>query len=43
VRYRLRRIYELFGDQLRDPDMRFELQVALRTRKLLSGLTVGSV
>lgn len=37
VRYRLRRIYELFGDQLRDPDMRFELQVALRTRKLLAG------
>jgi hypothetical protein len=34
VRYRLRVIRELFGDQLRDPDLRFELQVALRVRKL---------
>jgi DNA-binding PucR family transcriptional regulator len=36
VRYRLRQIEELFGDQLRDPDRRFELQVALRVRKLLA-------
>jgi DNA-binding PucR family transcriptional regulator len=36
VRYRLRQIHELFGDQLRDPDTRFELQVALRARKLLT-------
>ncbi len=34
VRYRLRQIHELFGDQLRDPDRRFELQLALRVRKL---------
>ncbi len=35
VRYRLRQIHELFGDQLRDPDRRFELQVALLARQLL--------
>jgi len=34
VRYRLRQITELFGDQLRDPDTRFELQLALRIRTL---------
>ena len=34
VRYRLRQITELFGDQLRDPDCRFELQLALRIRLL---------
>jgi DNA-binding PucR family transcriptional regulator len=34
VRYRLRQITELFGDQLRDPDCRFELQLALRIRTL---------
>jgi DNA-binding PucR family transcriptional regulator len=34
VRYRLRQITELFGDQLRDPDRRFELQLALRIRHL---------
>ena len=33
VRYRMRQIHELFGDQLRDPDRRFELQLAqLRIR-----------
>lgn len=36
VRYRLRQIRELFGDQLRDPDRRFELQLALRVRQLTS-------
>jgi DNA-binding PucR family transcriptional regulator len=35
VRYRLRQIHELFGDQLRDPGRRFELQLALRARELL--------
>ena len=30
VRYRLTRLHELFGDDLDDPDARFELQVALR-------------
>jgi PucR C-terminal helix-turn-helix domain len=34
VRYRMRQIQELFGDQLRDPDRRFELQLALRIRTL---------
>jgi hypothetical protein len=34
VRYRMRQIHELFGDQLRDPDQRFELQLALRIRTL---------
>ncbi|MGD0242026.1 MAG: helix-turn-helix domain-containing protein [Streptosporangiaceae bacterium] len=34
VRYRLRQIQDLFGDQLRDPDCRFELQLALRIRAL---------
>lgn len=37
VRYRLRQIQALFGDQLRDPDRRFELQLALRVRKLTAG------
>ena len=37
VRYRLRQIQELFGDQLHDPDRRFELQLALRIRTLAGG------
>ena len=36
VRYRLRQITELFGDALRDSGTRFDLQVALRARQLLS-------
>jgi hypothetical protein len=35
VRYRLRRLQLLFGDQLADPESRFELEVALRARALL--------
>jgi PucR C-terminal helix-turn-helix domain len=35
VRYRLRQADELFGDQLRDPDARFELEIALRARRML--------
>ncbi len=35
VRYRLRQIDELFGGELRDPDRRFELEMALRARRLL--------
>jgi PucR C-terminal helix-turn-helix domain len=35
VRYRLRQADDLFGDQLRDPDRRFELEIALRARQLL--------
>lgn len=30
VRHRLRQITRLFGDQMRDPDLRFELEIALR-------------
>ena len=35
VRYRPRQVEDLFGDQLRDPDRRFELEIALRTRHML--------
>jgi DNA-binding PucR family transcriptional regulator len=41
VRYRLRQITELFGDQLRDPDLRFELQLALRVRQLDGSRAAG--
>ncbi|MGI5330282.1 PucR family transcriptional regulator [Actinomadura nitritigenes] len=34
VRYRMRRIEEMFPDRLNDPDWRFEMQLALRTRQL---------
>ncbi|GAA3760243.1 PucR family transcriptional regulator [Salinactinospora qingdaonensis] len=34
VRYRLRQLEELFGDQLHTPDQRFELEIALRARQL---------
>ncbi|MGH2975741.1 MAG: helix-turn-helix domain-containing protein, partial [Solirubrobacterales bacterium] len=30
VRYRIARLRELFGEQLQDPDARFELEIALR-------------
>jgi hypothetical protein len=42
VRYRLRQIQELFGDQLRDPDRRFELQLALRVRTLTASRGAGA-
>jgi hypothetical protein len=32
IRYRLNRLRELFGDDLGDPDARFELELALRSR-----------
>jgi hypothetical protein len=32
IRYRLNRLRELFGDELDDPDGRFELELALRSR-----------
>ena len=35
VRYRLRQVEDLFGDQLRDPDRRSELEIALRARHML--------
>jgi len=37
VRYRLRRLRELFGAALEDPDTRFELQIALRNHALRPG------
>jgi DNA-binding PucR family transcriptional regulator len=37
VRYRLRQLEELYGDQLADPDIRFELEIALRARQAVSG------
>ena len=36
IRYRLTRLRELFGDQLDDPDARFELELALRSARLAS-------
>jgi len=35
VRYRLRRLQQLFGEQLADSESRFELEIALRARALL--------
>jgi DNA-binding PucR family transcriptional regulator len=32
ARYRLAQLRELLGDQLDDPDARFELELALRSR-----------
>ncbi|MEU0569682.1 helix-turn-helix domain-containing protein [Nonomuraea sp. NPDC005983] len=39
VRYRLRQLEELYGDQLADPDIRFELEIVLRARQ--AALTTG--
>ncbi|MGA4842223.1 helix-turn-helix domain-containing protein [Streptomyces sp. G45] len=39
VRYRLRQIRELWGDEIDDPDRRFELELVLRARRLRGGLT----
>jgi hypothetical protein len=36
VRYRIRRLEELFGDRLYDPDTRLELELALRARRLIA-------
>ena len=41
VRYRLRQIDELFGGELRDPDGRFELEMALRARRFLEASCPG--
>jgi len=35
IRYRLRQVSELFGEELSDPDARFQLLLALRVRGLL--------
>ncbi len=39
VRYRLARLRELFGARLDDPDGRFELELALRARRIAGGET----
>lgn len=41
VRYRLRRLEELFGARLRDPAERFELELVLRARGLLARRDAG--
>jgi DNA-binding PucR family transcriptional regulator len=33
IRYRLTRLRELFGDELADPNARFELELALRSSR----------
>ena len=38
VRYRLARLRELFGPRLDDPDARFELELALRARRLAGSI-----
>ncbi|MCP3013678.1 helix-turn-helix domain-containing protein [Nocardiopsis dassonvillei] len=43
VRYRLRQLEELFGERLREPGERFELELALRARRLLGPLEEGAV
>ncbi len=42
VRYRLRQLRELWGDDLDDPDRRFELELALRARRLRGDLAPPS-
>jgi lambda repressor-like predicted transcriptional regulator len=39
VRYRLAKLRELFGARLDDPDGRFELELALRARRIAGGRT----
>ena len=41
IRYRLGRLRELFGDDLSDPDARFELELALRSRSARSRAASG--
>jgi hypothetical protein len=41
IRYRLGRLRELFGDALDDPDARFELEMALRSRSARSRAAAG--
>ena len=38
IRYRLARLRELFGDDLDDPEARFELQLALRASASVTGM-----
>lgn len=37
VRYRMRQLEKLFGSRLRDPRTRFEIEMALRSRLLMTG------
>lgn len=41
VRYRLRQIRELWGDEIDDPDRRFELELVLRAQRLRGELGVA--
>jgi DNA-binding PucR family transcriptional regulator len=41
VRYRMRRLEELFGARLRDPGERFELELVLRARRILGPVEEG--
>ncbi|QHF93630.1 PucR family transcriptional regulator [Streptomyces sp. NHF165] len=41
VRYRLRQIRELWGDEIDDPDIRFELELVLRSMRLRGELAPG--
>lgn len=41
ARYRLRQLQGLFGEALGDPDSRFELEIALRARRLLAAASPG--
>jgi DNA-binding PucR family transcriptional regulator len=41
IRYRIRRLEELFGDRLYDADTRLELELALRARRLVARVTPG--
>lgn len=41
VRYRMRRLEELFGARLREPEERFELELVLRARRLLGPVEEG--
>jgi DNA-binding PucR family transcriptional regulator len=36
IRYRVRRLEQLFGDRLQDPDTRLDLELALRARRLIT-------
>jgi len=42
VRYRVARLRELLGEQLEDPDARFELELALRSRALSDAAAAAS-
>jgi hypothetical protein len=43
VRYRVRQLHGLFGEVLLEPDVRFDLEIALRARRLLGGVTARPV